>query len=365
MSRKHVRRSGTIAVRSPLTFRIQTAFMALTLLISLGCAVVPPVTAADFSGGVGIFLPVSPLNADNLTYWVTPKTKLAKSYGLQFVNLVVNWADLEPADDSFNFKTLQNYIKAVQGQGMKVVLRVYFNGGDWLQAAPNWLFDSRKAQFYYEGSQRQPVPWDSVYLEEMGEFAMKLGLWLRDNGTIVPDAIQISAGGIYGEQCILGLDWPSMFNGDYDAFYLKLMEAEKQHVNVFANLGWYTNSKLALMVSHLYDNNTDMSDMLIAHSKALGVNWFQTNSWSGELQSTWYGPKILEMLSRHSDAGQFFLEDEYGSKFSETVAKRLERIKQIEQQNGIRFKAVSLNVDDLTSRNKKGIQSLVKHVLQP
>lgn len=71
------------------------------------------------------------------------------------------------------------------------------------------------------------------------------------------------------------------------------------------------------------------------------------------------------MLSRHSDAGQFFLEDEYGSKFSETVAKRLERIKQIEQQNGIRFKAVSLNVDDLTSRNKKGIQSLVKHVLQP
>lgn len=194
MSRKHVRRSGTIAVRSPLTFRIQTAFMALTLLISLGCAVVPPVTAADFSGGVGIFLPVSPLNADNLTYWVTPKTKLAKSYGLQFVNLVVNWADLEPADDSFNFKTLQNYIKAVQGQGMKVVLRVYFNGGDWLQAAPNWLFDSRKAQFYYEGSQRQPVPWDSVYLEEMGEFAMKLGLWLRDNGTIVPDAIQISAG---------------------------------------------------------------------------------------------------------------------------------------------------------------------------
>ncbi len=60
--------------------------------------VVPPTAQAEFDGGVGIFLPVSPLSSSNLNYWVVPKAKAARSYGSQFANLIVQWKDVEPKE---------------------------------------------------------------------------------------------------------------------------------------------------------------------------------------------------------------------------------------------------------------------------
>ncbi len=129
----------------------------------------------------------------------------------------------------------------------------------------------------------------------------------------------MSVGGIYGEEAILGYDWQAVFKNDYDAFYLKLMDAEKKHVNVHAALSNLLSTiSPILMVNHMYDGNPEMNDLLMQHAMNLKVGWFQSNSWSGELLDAWYGPYLLEMLARHrdKDGNRFFLEDEYGSKSS-------------------------------------------------
>lgn len=352
--------------RNSLFFGFEKLIVVLALSGALSWGTVGTVSAASsFSGGVGLFLAVSPLDKNMVTYYITPQAKKARSYGLQFVNLIVHWSDIEPSNDTFNFKMLQTAVKAVQTEGLKCVLRIYLNGGSYVQAAPNWLFDVRGAQSYLEGSFRQPVPWDPKYQEEMAELLMKLGTWLKDNGSVRPDAVQISAGGIYGEQGVLGIDWQTQFNGDYDAYYLRLIEAEKRHLEVFRMFAWYHQVPSILMVAHLYDNNPDMDDLLIQHGDVLGLQWLQTNSWSGELQQAWYGPQIMEMLARHADRMSCYLEDEYGSKYQESIASRTSRILSLESSFGVRFRAVSISPDDLTGANQPSILSLVSHVTAP
>jgi hypothetical protein len=342
-------------------------YIIVLCVVFLSTFCTPPKLAdAGFNGGVGMFLPVSPLSKDVLNYWVIPKTKVAKSYGLQFVNLIVHWKDLEPSDNSFNFQPLADFVKAIKAQGVQCVVRIYFNGGSWIQSAPSWLFDSKRAAYYLEGSYRQPVPWDQTYLDQMTQFMLQLGLWLKNSPTGLPDALQISAGGIYGEEAVLGIDWQGTFGSDYDAFYLKLMAAEKRHVNVFNTVAGYLNNlECILMIAHLYDNNPEMDDMLMQHSINLDVKWFQTNSWSGELLTEWYGPLIMEMFQRHRENNRFYLEDEFGSKTSTPIAGRLENMKTLQGKYAIKFHAVSISLDDLTSNNKTAISDLVKYVSSP
>lgn len=362
--------NGRVAAFQPDSYlrRAGTCLLITSLVWLVAVLVVPRTAQAEFDGGVGIFLPVSPLSSNNLNYWVVPKAKTARSYGLQFVNLIVQWKDIEPKDDGFAFQTLGNFIKAVKKEGLQCILRIYFNGGSWIQSSPSWLFDQKKAAYYWEEGYRQPVPWDQTYLEEITEFMLKFGLWLKDNPAYRPDGWQMSVGGIYGEEAILGYDWQAVFKNDYDAFYLKLMDAEKKHVNVHAALSNLLSTiSPILMVNHMYDGNPEMNDLLMQHAMNLKVGWFQSNSWSGELLDAWYGPYLLEMLARHKDkdGNRFFLEDEYGSKSSTPVSDRLIKIGQIESDFGIRFKAVSLSVDDLSAANRPAITSLVSRVLAP
>lgn len=323
----------------------------------------PKLADAGFNGGVGIFLPVSPLNKNMLNSWVIPKTQQAKSYGLQFVNLIVHWKDLEARDNSYSFQLLADFVKAIKAQGVQCVVRIYFNGGSWIQSAPNWLFDSKGAAYYWEGSYRQPVPWDQTYLDQMTQFMLQLSLWLKNNPTGLPDALQMSVGGCYGEAGITGLDWQSTFGTDYDAYYLKLTAAEKRHVNVFNTVAGYLNNlECILMIAHLYDNDPEMDDLLMQHAINLDVKWFQTNSWSGELLNEWYGPLIMEMFERHRENNRFFLEDEFGSKTPVSIDQRLTNIKKLQSVHSIKFSAVTISTDDLTSNNKPAISDLVKYV---
>ena len=339
-------------------------YMILLCVVFLSTFCTSPRQAdAGFNGGVGIFLPVSPLNKSSLNGWVIPQTNLAKSYGLQFVNLIVHWKDLEASDNRYSFQALADFVKAIKAQGMQCVVRIYFNGGSWIQSAPNWLFDSKRAEYYWEGSYRQPVPWNQTYLDEMTQFMLQLGLWLKNNPAAQPDALQMSVGGCYGEAGITGLDWQSTFGTDYDAFYLKLTAAEKRHVNVFNTVAGYLNNlECILMIAHLYDNNPAMDDLLMQHAINLDIKWFQTNSWSGELLSQWYGGEIMEMFGRHQENNRFFLEDEFGSKSSVSIDQRRRNIIMLSESYAVKFSAVSLSIDDLTSNNKAAIGELVKYV---
>jgi hypothetical protein len=112
------------------------------------------------------------------------------------------------------------------------------------------------------------------------------------------------------------------------------------------------------MINHLYDNNPAMNDLVMDYAwKTYGMRLFQSNSWSGELEEQWYGPLILDMMERHASGGVFLLEDEYGSN-SETLEQRVDRIERIYFETNIRFRAVSLNLKDMTTENQANIRYL-------
>jgi hypothetical protein len=318
-----------------------------------------PTPVVGFSGGVGLFFPITPLSEDNLRSWFTPNVEKAANLGVKFVNLVVHWKDLEPQSDVYTFDMLERYMQAVTVSGLQCVLRIYFNGGWHIQACPNWLFDEKGATFCWEGDYKQPLPWDRIYLNEMTSFMNVLAVWMAADTKRQPQALQISAGGVYGEMAVLSFDWQTLYQNDYDIFYEMLTTANKAHVDVFAAFSKkLTSIPLILMINHLYDNNPAMNDLVMDYAwKTYGMRLFQSNSWSGELEEQWYGPLILDMMERHASGGVFLLEDEYGSN-SETLEQRVDRIERIYFETNIRFRAVSLNLKDMTTENQANIRYL-------
>jgi hypothetical protein len=186
-----------------------------------------------------------------------------------------------------------------------------------------------------------------------------LAVWMAADTKRQPQALQISAGGVYGEMAVLSFDWQTLYQNDYDIFYEMLTTANKAHVDVFAAFSKKLASiPLILMINHLYDNNPAMNDQLMNYAwNTYGMRWFQSNSWSGELEMQWYGPLILDMMERHASGGVFLLEDEYGFN-SETLEQRIVRIERIYSETGIRFRSVSLNLGDLTAANEAKIRYL-------
>jgi len=318
-----------------------------------------PTPVVSFSGGVGLFFPITPLSDDNLRYWFTPNVEKAANFGMKFVNLIVHWQDLEPQNGVYTFDMLERYMQAIRVSGLQCVLRIYFNGGWHIQASPDWLFDEKGAAFCWEGDYRQPLPWDNTYSKEMTSFMDALATWMAADTKRKPQALQVSAGGCYGEMAVLGFDWQTIFQNDYDQFYNLLTTANKVHVDVFAAFSKkLALTPLILMINHLYDNNPAMNDQLMNYAwNTYGMRWFQSNSWSGELEMQWYGPLILDMMERHASGGVFLLEDEYGFN-SETLEQRIVRIERIYSETGIRFRSVSLNLGDLTAANEAKIRYL-------
>ena len=318
-----------------------------------------PTPPPSFSGGVGVFFPITPLSEDNLIYWFTPKVQNAAALGLQFVNLIVHWKDLEPQANIYAFDMLGRYMQVIAEYGLKCVLRIYFNGGSYIQASPDWLFD-QGATYCLEGNYIQPLPWDKIYQAKMATFMDAITAWMAIDSQRQPQAIQLSAGGLYGEMAVLGFDWQTTFQNDYDKFYELLTTANKYHVDVFAKFSKrLTSTSLILMINHLYDNNPSLDDLVMNYAAAsYGLNWFQSNSWSGELQQQQFGTRLLDMMERHITNGLFSLEDESGANY-ESLAKRIDRMEQIQIETGVHFQSVSLNVLDLTAENHADILYLV------
>jgi hypothetical protein len=316
--------------------------------------------AAVFSGGVGLFFPITPLSEDNLRYWFTPQIEKAAALGLQFVNLVVHWKDLEPQNNIYAFDMMGRYMQVIKTSGLQCVLRIYFNGGRHIQASPDWLFEEKGAAYCWEGDYIQPLPCDRIYFDEMTSFMNTLAIWMAGNSQRQPQALQISAGGVYGEMAVLGFDWQTAFQDDYDQFYNMLTAANKDHVDIFAAFSRKLASiPLILMINHLYDNNPALNDQLMDYAwKNHGLRWFQSNAWSGNLEQQRYGPLVLDMMERHAAGGLFSLEDEAGA-HDETLAQRIQRMERIQFETGVHFQSVSLNIVDLTTENQADIRYLV------
>ncbi len=83
-----------------------------------------------------------------------------------------------------------------------------------------------------------------------------------------------------------------------------------------------------------------------------------------------YGDRTIELLSKNDllfledeECSKRIKSDEYCPSFGpENIKPRLCRIKRIELKNNIRFKAVSIHVDDLISDNESAIADLNRHI---
>jgi len=217
----------------------------------------------------------------------------------------------------------------------------------------------KNAAWRLEGDYVQPLPWDDVYIQEMQFFMETLSNWMMAVTRGKPDAIQLSAGGIYGEMAVVGFDWQTMFAGDYDQFYILLMNAEKIHVDIFAAFSQKLGSvPLILMINHLYDNNPEVNDWLMDYAQqTYGLKWFQSNAWPGDLEEEWFGPLVVDMMKRHISTSLFSLEGESGF-YHESLAQRIGRMQDIRNKTGVHFRAVMLNVGDLTDSNQWDIDYL-------
>lgn len=116
------------------------------------------------------------------------------------MNPLFTWAELEPAEGSYNWKPLDDAIANAHSNGRKVAPRVYTNEGDFSQATPNWVFDAGAGAYVMdaESSTRQPLPGDGVFEAKFSAFLAALGA--RYDGHPAIEFVQTNAGmGAYGE----------------------------------------------------------------------------------------------------------------------------------------------------------------------
>ncbi len=253
------------------------------------------------------------------------------------------------------------------------------NADSFYESSPHWLFlgkDNKAFCYpyweinpicYLDNNLRQPIPWSQWYLKRFEKFIQLLA---RQGFSM--KAIQITAGGVFGEQVIPNWQDTGNFMGNYDTYYFQLIDAEKRHVDIFTSN--FPDRPLILMVNSLYENDPQINDLLITHSLTKGVSWFQTNSSVARLQNCDYGSNNMNMLARtysqNSPYVHLFLEEESGAEESpedaycpylpkQNIASRLKTLIELESQYGVIFHAVTIDVTDLSDPD---LDSLIKHV---
>jgi hypothetical protein len=267
----------------------------------------------------------------------------AKARGLQAINLLVDWRDVETTQGNFNFDLLKNMIFEIKSRGLFCILRVFANTEDNWKAWPDWL---NPTETYYAGGTKEIFPWDQTYQEAWSAFQSQLADAFASS-TIQPDAIQITLGGSFGEQVLgqyndSGWSWPT--------FTDKLFAAEKWHLDSYtATLGGIAQNHIE-MLNSLAASIPEYEDEVGMYGLDLGVDWVQSNAGACNLARQSYGPDNAKMLARFQNQGsKIFLEDEsayWSCPADETgLSSRVEYLCQLQTTYGITFSAVSISSD--------------------
>jgi hypothetical protein len=312
---------------------------------------------------VGVFLPVSPIAGSGQIDYVARTARTAQDFGLDAINLVVDWKDLQPSESSYDFAALHELIKAVRSNGLYCILRIYFNAGAAHQAAPGWFLPELR-DYYLSGGMVNPLPWDANYQTALDRFLGAMAQWFSANGLAFPDAMQIAAGGEFGEQ-VLATYYPPE---PYDDFFTKLIGAEKKHIDYHVQRLPIQNqgsilAEFIITVNSLHtDPVRDSEFARYARDTMPGLRWIQTNAGVCSLRDQDYGPDNIDLLKQV--ATPLILED---SPFScpvaeQSVESRLSIMQELETLNDFRFDAVTIDVSDLREENRAGIARLKQHV---
>lgn len=280
----------------------------------------------------------------------------ALSAGLQAVNLVVDWRDIETIEGEIDFKLLKNMIYEIKSRGLYCILRVYANAEGNHQAWPEWLNAKLIAsdKFFVQPASLpgnyEILPWVNQYKISWESFLRKLSVEI-ESSTIQPDAVQITLGGSFGEQVLGKYDSTGWTNR---TFTDTLFDAEKWHVSAYMqSLGAICKTHI-VMVNSLFPTDTAYEDQVFENAFHSGVSWAQSNAGSCSLKGLYYGPDNAKMLARAYNRGvSIFLEDESGYWSCEDVGlssllkNRVEYMKELQQKYNFLFSAVSIYESDI------------------
>ena len=173
-------KTGGAVPRDSLWRLVSLAALLAALLSFIGVADGEDVTPAVAATGSGLYV-----------FGTLGGTALSSPFS-SGTNPLLNWADLEPREGSYNWATLDKALADAKNAGRTVVLRVFSNRSGFGQASPSWFFTSPGADYYYpSGSTYQsPVAWDPTYQQKFGSFVEALGR--RYNGHSALELIQIT-----------------------------------------------------------------------------------------------------------------------------------------------------------------------------
>lgn len=130
------------------------------ILLSNSVFAQQPPTGVYVSGG-----PTTPMNS-------SVKASNANFSFVSGVLVRLNWKDLEPTDDAFDWTLIENQIDSANHYGVQISLAV--GAGDNL---PDWLLPQIETySFNFMGDvATRAVPWDAAFLSEWSEFVLALG----------------------------------------------------------------------------------------------------------------------------------------------------------------------------------------------
>lgn len=276
--------------------------------------------------------------------------------GLQAVNLVVDWRDIETIEGEIDFKLLENMIYEIKSRGLYCILRVYANAEGNHQAWPDWLNAKLIASDkFFVQPEKLPgnyeiLPWVNKYKTSWESFLRKISA-IIESSTIQPDAVQITLGGSFGEQVLGKYDSTGWTNR---TFTDTLFDAEKWHVSAYMqSLGAICKTHI-VMVNSLFSTDAAYEDQVFENAFNSGVSWAQSNAGSCSLKGLFYGPDNAKMLARAYNRGaSIFLEDESGYwsckdvGLSPLLKNRVEYMKELQKNYIFLFSAVSIYESDI------------------
>lgn len=285
--------------------------------------------------------------------YVHDKALLTQTRGLQGVNLILDWRDIEPSKGVFDFETIDAMIKEVKSRNLILILRIYVNVSWNWQAWPDWVMPDNTYLSSDPNSSNWAInilPWDSKYQTALEDFQQQLSNHFFET-KIQPDAMQITIGGLYGEQVLNDYSYLSGgFNGT--TFFDKLMQAEYNHVDIYVRTLANAVQDHIAMVNSLWPSAPVREDYVGVYARDAGVSWIQSNAGACFLESESYGPDTMKMLSRFKGGNaKIFLEDESGHWSCPKVGKvsslnnRVQLMKNLQSTYNFYFDAVSINAD--------------------
>jgi hypothetical protein len=287
--------------------------------------------------------------------FVTSVAVKAKSRGLQAINLVVDWCDIEPTQGGIEFDLLEDMVFAIKSRGLYCILRIYANTEGHWQAWPKWLEKGLDPSATYnvaveDKGGMEIFPWASSYQIAWESFQERMASKFISS-VVQPDAIQITLGGSFGEQVLGKYDSTSWV---WPKFTDTLFKSEKWHVDSYMRtLGSVAQSHI-VMVNSLVPTMPEYEDEVCQHAYDKDATWVQSNAGACFLKGKDYGDASAKMLARAYGRGtNIFLEDESGNwscgtvGLSESLSSRVEYMKQLQKTYGFLFSAVSVNNTDI------------------